>query len=316
VRSRKKREAARRREEREERRAERAAARVRAREQQALQEDVPVDEVVESPLPELVDDELIDEPIAPASRGRFEYISETVYTSFEPLEPCGFTFDNVIAGFRTRARRGSGDGEGETPTVGSEPRTVYAQGRNFEKIKADILPMMPLFVALSEPRAELVYKAVFPDLPRMLAQIRPFGEKEDAIKGIENVPVITVEDDENAKRVGAFPVKVRIVMLNRDVRLETRSNSAINAAQAASSVPSLGPDASPSPAGPSAGLPDSLVLDMWYEPGGLALRGRVVAWKSKNGYQCEFALGRVSGDYIPTALRVTSTPGTWRTVFE
>lgn len=318
MRARKRREADQRREEREARRAERARARQAAREQAELDAQKAEEEAQfdAAPLPVLVDDDLMDEPPSLSDGGFFEYVSETSYTTIDAPEPCGFDFRNVVAGFRPKGRQAAADeGAGGAVKCGREPLTVYAQGANFEKVKADIQPMMPLFEALSAPRAELVYKAVFPDLPRMLSQVRPFGEREGTVKGIENVPVITVVDDDSARRAGALPVKVRIVMLNQDVRLEKRSNSALRAAQAASSVPSPGGVDHGMPNQDRPDMPDSLVLDMFYEPEGLAVQGRVVAWRNKNGYLCEFALGRVSGEYIPTSLSVTNRPGTWRTVF-
>lgn len=321
ARFRKKREAERRRVERDGRRAERMEARRREKErqEQEAQEALAAAQEAESARLAAAADELMDEPVSFDDGTRFEFVSDTVYTTIHAIEPCGFDFTNVVAGFRGLGKEARGDADGQpvAPSGNKEPQTVYAQGSNFEKVKADIEPMMPLFVALSEPRAAIVYKAVFPDLPRMLGQIRPFGMKEGAIKGIENVPVITVADDESAKRIGAFPVKVRVVMLNRDVLLEKRSNSAIAAAHAAANVPALGYDEAAEHAhAAQTRMPDSLVLDMFYEPGGRAAKGRVVAWENKNGYLCEFSLGRVSGDYIPTALRVTSAPGTWRTIFE
>lgn len=324
LRARKKREAEMRRIERDSRRAERAEARRREREQLQLEEVEAQRAVVADRAAHLAaaNDELMDEPVharPDGESGRFEFISDTVYTTIHAIEPCGFDFTHVVAGFRGLGKQARDDVSDELagPKGNKEPQTVYAQGANFEKIKADIEPMMPLFVALSAPRAAIVYKAVFPDLPRLIAQIRPFGEKDGGIKGIENVPVITVADDESASRVGAFPVTVRVVMLNRNVMLEKRSNSAIAAARAVANVPELWEvPALDDDDECSARMPDSLVLDMLYEPGGRAARGRVVAWENKNGYLCEFALGRVSGEYIPTALRVTDAPGTWRTIFE
>ena len=299
------------------RRAERAAA----REEKGLREDLveAAIEAEEAAGPDTEDelnlDELMEDPPEKAEIPDFDFISETTYLSIKAPEPCGFDFGHVVVGYR-------GKGKAPDPTAGrmglgsGEPLSVYAQGANFEKIVADLGPLMPLFRALSEPKAQIVYKAVFPDMPGLLAQMRPFGEKSTDIKGIDNVPVISVIDDANAKRAGVYPVSVRVAMLNQDVVLEKRTNSAIEAAKAVANVPHLLDDADyRANARAGAELPDSLVLDLYYEPSGRATKGRVVAWKNKNGYLCEFVLGRVSGDYIPTSLKVTNTPGVWFTVF-
>ena len=207
--------------------------------------------------------------------------SETRYVSIDAPASCGFNFNHVVSGYSTRA--GSAPGADST-----DAQTVYAAMRNFDKIKADLVPIRPLFSALTAQGASAIYRVSFPDIEGMIELLRPFGERSVALRGVENLALITIEGRSADGSLKEFPVTVRAVTVRRG-----------------------GLDADST----LAAMRDSLVLDLSYVPDGSIAKGRIVRWRDRAGYLCEFEWDAFADNYLPTVVKVTDTPGKWQTVF-
>ncbi len=303
--------------ERERERARRVQARQRRQEREAARrmeaEEFTEEDFPEEKPPTLEEiEELLDDPIH--IKGKDEeagYVSQVKHESLDVRWPCGFDFSDVVVGYRSKLKTDDGV---------DDAQTVYASGFNYEKIMQDISRMEPLFKNLYGTSSFHLYKVAFPNIMALVSQIRPFGTKSSKVKGVDNTAAITIHGSLEDGRSRQYPVTVRATLTNMGVDVTRRSSSTLAASEAVRNIPSTdgSVEAIANAFGSGKiphGSPDSLVLDMYYEADGVPTRGKVVAWQGKRGYQCDFAWGRVTQEYLPTAMKVKDSPGSWTTVF-